>query len=124
MRSAVPLVVGLLWFSLLPADAVETYKIDPVHSSAGFKIKHLFAKVPGKFTDMSGTIVGDPANPEEAKVDVQIKTSSVNTNDPKRDDHLRSPEFFNVEEFPVMTFKSKKVNRTGEDSAFVIGDLT
>ena len=64
MRSAVPLVVGLLLFSLAPANAAETYKIDPVHSSVGFKIKHLFAKVPGKFTDVSGTIVGYPANQE------------------------------------------------------------
>ena len=124
MRSAVPLVIGLLWFNLLPAEAAETYKIDPVHSNAGFKIKHLFAKVPGRFSDISGTIVGDVANPEETKVNVTIKTSSVNTNDAKRDEHLRSAEFFNVEQFPDITFTSKKVNRTGEDCAFVVGDLT
>ncbi len=124
MRSVLPLAVGFLCFSVITGEAVETYKIDPVHSSAGFKIKHLFAKLPGRFTEMSGTITGDVANPEEAKVNVQINTASIVTSDAKRDEHLRSGEFFNAEEFPHITFTSKKVNRTGEDTAFVVGDLT
>jgi polyisoprenoid-binding protein YceI len=122
MKTIVPLLAISLAFA--PAQAAETYRIDPVHSSIGFKIKHLYSKVTGRFADVNGTIAGDPAKPEEAQVNVEIKTASIDTGDQKRDEHLRSSDFFDVELFPTMKFVSKKVNRTGEDTAFVIGDLT
>jgi polyisoprenoid-binding protein YceI len=122
MKTFVPLLAISL--ALAPAQAAETYRIDPVHSSIGFKIKHLYSKVTGRFADVNGTISGDPAKPEEAQVNVEIKTASIDTGDQKRDEHLRSSDFFDVELFPTMKFVSRKVNRTGEDTAFVIGDLT
>jgi polyisoprenoid-binding protein YceI len=106
------------------APAKETFAIDPVHSHVGFKVKHLFSNVTGRFNEFSGTISGDPAKPEEAQVNVDIRIASIDTKDAKRDQHLRSDEFFDVERFPTMSFVSRKVNRTGEDTAFVIGDLT
>ena len=102
----------------------ETFAIDPVHSSVGFRVKHLFSNVTGRFNDFGGTIVGDPAKPEEAKVNVVIQVPSIDTKDGKRDQHLRSDEFFDVEKFPTIQFTSKKVTRTGQDTAFVTGDLT
>jgi polyisoprenoid-binding protein YceI len=102
----------------------ETYAIDPVHSNVGFRVKHLFSNVTGRFNDFSGTLQGDPAKPEEAKVNVEIRVASIDTKDAKRDLHLRSDEFFDVEKFPTIQFVSKKVHRTGQDTAFVTGDLT
>jgi polyisoprenoid-binding protein YceI len=90
----------------------------------GFRVKHLFSNVTGRFNDFSGTIVGDPAKPEEAKVNVVIQVASIDTKDAKRDLHLRSDEFFDVEKFPTIQFTGKKVHRTGQDTAFVSGDLT
>lgn len=124
MKAFLPILAASLLLALRSAPAVETYQIDPVHSSASFKIKHLVSRVTGRFTEFSGVIAGDPAQPEEAQVSVEINTASINTNDPKRDEHLRSAEFFDVAQFPHISFVSKKVNQTGEDSAFVIGDLT
>jgi len=111
-------------FSTSSALAAERYDIDTVHSSVNFKVKHLFSYVSGRFDDVHGTIIGDPAKPEETQVQVEIKTASVDTKEEKRDNHLRSSEFFDAAQFPVITFVSRKVNRTGEDSAFVTGDLT
>ncbi|MEA3207102.1 MAG: hypothetical protein QOE70_159 [Chthoniobacter sp.] len=102
----------------------ETYKIDPVHSTIGFKIRHFFSKVGGRFNEVAGTIQGDPAKPDDAQVSVTIQTKSIDTAEAKRDTHLRSPDFFDVEKFPAMTFVSKKVTRTGDNTADVTGDLT
>ena len=90
----------------------------------GFLIRHLFTKVPGRFTDFSGQISFDEANPEQSTVEVTIKTASVNTDNEMRDKDLRSPNFFDVEKFPEMTFRSKSVKRTGQNTADVTGDLT
>src|SRR5215218_6967905 len=122
MKAFLPLLS--ICVAIAPAQAAETYRIDPVHSSVGFKVKHLYSKVTGRFTDVQGVITGDPEKPEEARVNVEIKTASIDTGDQKRDKHLRSGDFFDAEQFPAMTFTSKKVNRTGEDTAFVTGDLT
>lgn len=104
--------------------AVETYVIDPVHSAVGFNIRHFVAKVPGKFNEFSGTIAVDRANLENSSVEATIQTASVDTADQKRDAHLRDPDFFEVEKFPTMTFKSKSWRKTGEDTFDVVGDLT
>jgi polyisoprenoid-binding protein YceI len=106
------------------AFASDIYFIDKNHSSVGFRIRHLFTKVPGRFTDFSGQISFDEANPEQSTVEVTIKTASVNTDNEMRDKDLRSPNFFDVEKFPEMTFRSKSVKGTGQNRADVTGDLT
>jgi polyisoprenoid-binding protein YceI len=102
----------------------DIYVIDKAHSSVGFQVRHLFSKVPGKFTDFSGRISFDEAKPEQAAVDVSIKAASVNTSNEARDKDLRSDHFFDVEKFPEITFKSKSVKLTGPNTAEVTGDLT
>ena len=110
--------------TLAHASAAEKFAIDPVHSTIGFKVKHLFSYVTGRFNDVQGTITADAAKPEGSSVEVKIATKSVNTANEKRDTHLRSPDFFDAEKFPEMTFKSKKVTRTGEETADVLGDFS
>ena len=104
--------------------AVETYTIDPVHSSVGFSIRHVFSKVPGSFSKFSGTIVVDQANAAVNTVDATIEIGSVNTASEKRDGHLQSPDFFDAAKFPAITFKSKSWAKTGADTYDVTGDLT
>jgi polyisoprenoid-binding protein YceI len=104
--------------------AADTYVFDKVHSSIGFQIRHLFSNVPGKFDDFTGTIQFDEANPEQSSVEVNIKTASVDTGVKMRDDDLRSSHFFDAQNFPEITFKSKSVKTTGKDTADVTGDLT
>src|SRR6201984_3120709 len=104
--------------------ASDVYFIDKNHSNMGFLIRHLFTKVPGRFTDFSGQISFDEANREQSTVEVTIKTASVNTDNDMRDKDLRSPNFFDVEKFPDMTSRSKSVKATGQSTADVTGDLT
>lgn len=104
--------------------AVETYKIDPVHSSVGFNIRHFVSKVPGTFTKFSGTITVDRDNLEKSSVEATVEVTSVNTANEKRDAHLQSPDFFDTAKFATATFKSKAWKKTGEDTFDVTGDLT
>jgi polyisoprenoid-binding protein YceI len=104
--------------------AVETYAIDPVHSSVAFSIRHFVSKVPGSFTKFSGTIVVDRTNLEKSSVEATIDVASVNTANEKRDAHLKSPDFFDTAKFGTATFKSKSWKKTGEDSFDITGDLT
>lgn len=106
------------------AAAVETYTIDPVHSAVGFSIRHFVAKVPGKFSKFSGTITVDRANPQNSSAEATIDVASVNTDNQKRDDHLRNADFFEVAKFPTMTFKSIAWKKTGTDTFEVTGNLT
>jgi polyisoprenoid-binding protein YceI len=113
--------------ALLMTHAVfsaDTYVFDRNHSSIGFLIRHLFTKVPGKFTDFSGKIVFDEDDPKQSMVEVTIKAASVNTSNAARDKDLRSSNFFDVARFPEIIFKSKSVKRTGENTADVTGELT
>ena len=96
-------------------SAADTYKIDPVHSHIGFTVRHLvISNVRGNFTDFSGTIIYDPIELAKSSVDVTIKTASINTDNPDRDKHLKSPDFFDVEKFPEITFKSDRIEKKGE----------
>ena len=106
------------------ARAEENYKIDPVHSSVGFKIRHLFSYVNGRFTKFEGTFTVDFDQPEKSSVTATIQTASIDTGEPKRDDHLRSPDFFDATKNPTITFKSKSVKSTGKDMGDIVGDLT
>ncbi len=110
--------------SILSAQADETYKIDPVHSSISFKVRHFFSYVTGKFTKFEGTVHVDSEHPEKSSVTATIQASSIDTQNEKRDGHLQSPDFFDVAKYPTITFKSKSVKRTGEDSGDIVGDLT
>lgn len=104
--------------------AANTYKIDTVHSSVVFKAKHQNVSWGfGRFNDVSGTITYDETKPESSKVDVTIKTESVDTANGKRDGHLKSPDFFDAKQFPTATFVSKSV-KSKEKKLAVTGDLT
>ena len=125
-RSHLSLLVTVAFCATLvfSARAEENYKIDPVHSSVTFKIRHLFSYVTGKFTKFDGAFTVDFDHPEKSSVTATIQTTSIDTGEPKRDDHLRSPEFFDVAKFPTITFKSKSVKSTGKDMGDIVGDLT
>lgn len=103
---------------------VETYKIDPVHSSVSFKIRHFFSKVTGTFNTFEGTIQVDRADMEKSSVSAGIDVASIDTNNQKRDDHLRSADFFDAGKFPRMTFTSRKWVKKGENEFEVTGDLS
>src|SRR5213595_3106667 len=106
------------------ASATETYKFDPSGSTIGFAVHQFLGTTHGKFTKFSGKIEIDREQTENSSVTAQIDVRSIDTRIKKRDDHLRSPEFFNVEKFPQMTFKSRSVKCTGPQSGDILGDLT
>ena len=106
------------------ASAKESYKFDPSGSTIGFSVHQFLGTTLGKFTSFSGRIEVDREHPENSSVTAQIDVRSIDTRIKKRDDHLRSAEFFNVEKFPRMTFKSRSVKRTGPQSGDILGDLT
>ena len=102
-----------------------SWALDPSHTSAKFSARHLMvSNVHGYFEKVSGTVDFNEAEPEKTVVDVKIEAASVNTKDEKRDGHLKAPDFFDVEKFPIIEYKSTKVERTGESTAKLIGDLT
>ena len=92
-----------------PSVWAAPYKIDKDHTTVGFKIRHLFSKVQGRFDQVEGTIEYEPGKPESWQVQATIQAASINTNVSKRDNHLRSKDFFDVEKYPTMTFKSTAV---------------
>ncbi len=117
--------LGTAALSALPAlAAAEKYTIDPVHSVVAFKVRHLVAKVPGRFNVVEGTIDVDRENLATAKVSVTIDVASVDTANERRDGHLKSPDFFDAANQPKMTFESTKVELKGEGKALVHGNLT
>jgi len=120
---AVTAAVALLSAAAV-AQAVQ-YEIDPVHSSAQFSVRHLMvSNVRGEFAKVTGTVVYDPKDLRASSVEATIDATSINTHEPKRDDHLKSPDFFDVAKYPTLTFKSKKVEPAGEGKLRVAGDLT
>src|SRR5215471_5394314 len=106
------------------ASAKESYKFDPSGSTIGFSVHQFLGTTRGKFTNFSGRIEVDREHPENSSVTAQIDVRSIDTQIKKRDDHLRSAEFFDVEKFPRMTFKGRSVKRTGPQSGDILGDLT
>jgi polyisoprenoid-binding protein YceI len=123
--SKITLTAGLLFgFASAATAAVETYVIVSVHSSVGFSIRHFVSKVPGSFSKLNGTITVDRDNLENSSVDAVVDVTSVNTANEKRDNHLRSPDFFDAAKYATSTFKSKSWKKTGEDTFDITGDLT
>jgi polyisoprenoid-binding protein YceI len=102
---------------------VATWAIDPAHSELRFRIRHLVTRVSGTFTDWDGTVVGAPDDWTDGSVTVFIRTRSIDTNNERRDNHLRSADFFDVEKYPEMTFRSTSVHVDGR-SLTLGGDLT
>src|SRR3954471_14668694 len=93
-------------------SAADTYTIDPVHSNVGFTIRHFVSKVPGKFTKFNGTITVDREKLAASSAEATIEIASVDTGNQKRDDHLRTADFFDAANFPTMKFKSKSWKKT------------
>ena len=102
-----------------------TYVIDPSHSTAGFKVRHLMvSNVRGEFSGVSGTVVFDAEHSANSKIEAAIDATTIQTRDSQRDQHLKSADFFDVEKFPKITFISKKVAPVGDAEWNVVGDLT
>ncbi|MFS4459157.1 YceI family protein [Bdellovibrio sp. HCB2-146] len=101
-----------------------TFTIDSAHSSANFSIKHMMiAKVHGGFEKVSGTLLLDSQDITKSSIEASIEAASINTREPQRDAHLKSADFFDIEKYPTLNFKSKKVEQDGDDLK-VTGDLT
>ncbi len=104
---------------------MATYSIDPAHSAAQFKVRHMMiANVKGEFDKVTGTVNFDPANPGASSVEASIDVNTISTRDETRDGHLKSPDFLDVAKYPTIEFKSKKITATGSDSFTMAGDLT
>jgi polyisoprenoid-binding protein YceI len=107
------------------AATAVTYTIDPAHSGAGFKIRHLMvAYFRGGFSGVTGTVIFDPANPANTKIDASIDATTLHTHDAKRDAHVKAGDFFDVEKYPTINFVSKRVVPDGKYQWKVTGDLT
>lgn len=107
------------------APTTTTWAIDATHTSVEFAVRHLMiATVKGRFGSVAGTITLDEADPSRTEVDVTIEAASIDTRVAQRDDHLRSADFFDVEHFPTLTFKSRKATPVDAERTKLIGDLT
>ncbi len=119
------LFAAALLFIVPALASAGTWNIDPEHSSVGFKVRHMMvSNVKGEFGKFSGVVDIDDKNIADSKVNVTIDTTSINTGVAKRDDHLKSADFFDVAKYPTMTFVSRKVTKAGNDRIKVHGDLT
>ena len=108
-----------------PEVAVTTWNIDPVHSVAEFKVKHMMiSNVKGQFTNLKGSVTLNEADIMRSQVEASIDATSINTRDPQRDGHLKSADFFDVEKYPALSFKSTRIGRAGDGELKVAGDLT
>jgi polyisoprenoid-binding protein YceI len=107
-----------------PAPAA-TWILDPAHSSVQFAVRHLMvSNVRGEFGTVAGTVEGDETKPTEAVIAATIDATSINTREPKRDEHLKSADFLDVAKHPTITFKSKRIDPAGDGKYRVSGDLT
>ena len=108
-----------------PVARRTTWAVDPVHSSVEFAVRHLMiTTVKGRFTGVEGTVVRDDADPAASSAEITIQAASIDTREPQRDAHLKSADFFDVEKFPTLSFRSKAVRDRKGDGFTLIGDLT
>ncbi|TWU30237.1 YceI family protein [Bythopirellula polymerisocia] len=122
-------LLGLAFFSLPVAHSADNFTLEPSHTSVIFGVSHLgFSYTYGRFNEVAGSYALDKENPAASQFQFSINASSIDTNDAKRDEHLRGPDFFNVKQFPAITFQSTEVatqqNEAGETVYEVTGDLT
>ena len=104
--------------------AATSWTVDDSHSSVTFEVRHFFAKIPGEFKDFDATINFDPESLGDSKIDVTIPIASINTDNERRDGHLQTADFFEAETYPNMTFTSKTIEKTGENTYVAKGTLT
>lgn len=125
-KTTVILLGAMLVLGFVPRvqAATQTLEIDAVHSTVLFKIKHMNVGYNfGRFNEISGKVAFDADQPTRSSLEITIKTASVDTANQKRDQHLRGPDFFDAKQFPVMTFKSKSVKKTGDKTYSMTGEM-
>jgi polyisoprenoid-binding protein YceI len=124
MRQSI-ITVAVFVLSYARAAQGSSWEIDPVHTSTQFTVKHMMVtNVRGEFGKTTGVIQLDDKTPANSSVEATIDATSIDTRDPKRDGHLKSADFFDVEKYPTITFKSKKVQKVGAEKYKISGDLT
>jgi len=124
IKTVAPALLLALALPALAAAAPTVYKVDPDHSSVSFSIRHFVSNVPGRFTDFDGTIQHDKQNPAASTVSFTAQAASIDTDNADRDKHLKSPDFFDVQKFPALTFTSTSVKPKDANTLDVTGDLT
>jgi polyisoprenoid-binding protein YceI len=125
MKTLLKSAVVLAALSVPSLALATTYEFDPSHTTARFSVKHMMVtNVHGEFGKVTGTLELDEKDITKSSVNVTIDASTITTREPKRDGHLKSPDFFDVQKFPNLTFKSTKVEKAGEGKLKVTGDLT
>lgn len=125
MKRFLTYITAFVLFAVPALSHATTWQIDPEHSSVQFKVRHLMvSNVKGEFTRFNGVVAIDDQDISRSHVNVNIETASIDTRVAKRDEHLRSADFFDVTKYPAMTFVSKKVAKAGKGNLKVTGDLT
>ncbi len=135
MKSFKTIFAGLLMASFFVLSAFTTapegsdlnatqWTIDKAHSNISFEITHFFTPVQGKFGDYSSEVYFNPANLAESSIKVDIMINSIDTDNDRRDGHLQSPDFFNAEQYPKMTFVSNRITKAGDNQFVAHGELT
>jgi polyisoprenoid-binding protein YceI len=125
MRRIAVMAIAALVLAVPAAAPAGTWELDPAHTGIQFKVRHLMVShVRGDFEKFSGKVVYDEQDVSKSSADITIDAASINTRVEKRDKHLRSPDFLDVEKYPSITFKSKKVEKAGDGKLKMTGDLT
>lgn len=127
MRNRMLALTVLATVLAVPAElwAGDEYAVDPVHSVVLAKIRHLnVSNFYARFNDVSGKVVVDEADPAKSSIEVVVKADSFDSNNEKRDQHVKNPDFLNAKQFPVITYKSTAIKKTGDDRYEVTGDLS
>lgn len=123
-RLLLALSVALGFFFARSSHAGDIFTFDPAHSTIAFKVRHFLGSAKGRFTKFSGTIEVDRDHPEKSSVVATIQTASIDTAIAKRDEHLRNADFLNAQQYPEITFKSRRVKQTGANTGEITGDFT